>query len=150
MSGFSSANKLDKKQSPSKSKKSSKKSPKDYSSPADTDYQTFGKSDRNTQNSAKELPNNSIKDNIDSLQYDTEHIEPNNEAESPILFLDVNFGNGNITRIVMYENDTPEELAEAFCLEHKLDDEKRIKLVGIIKQHLDSVLDQITEQPFEE
>jgi len=50
--------------------------------------------------------------------------KPQTEDEAPILFLDVNFGNGEITRIVMYENDTPEELAEAFCKEHNLDENK--------------------------
>ena len=47
------------------------------------------------------------------------------DSETPILFLDVNFGNGDITRIVMYENDKPEELAEAFCIENGLDMSKK-------------------------
>lgn len=72
------------------------------------------------------------------------------QEDTPILFLDVNFGHGNITRIVMYENDTPEELAEAFCLEHKLDDSKKVKLIAIIKKHLENILDKIVEQPYEE
>lgn len=54
------------------------------------------------------------------------------DSETPILFLDVNFGNGEITRIVMYENDKPEELAEAFWVENGLDLDKKDKLVKII------------------
>ena len=50
----------------------------------------------------------------------------------------------------MYENDTPEELAEAFWIEHKLDDEKKSKLISIIKKHLDKVLEKIVEQPYDE
>ena len=65
--------------------------------------------------------------------------------EAPILFLDVNFGNGEITRIVMYENDTPEELAVAFCVEHKLDESKKLKLIEIIENHMKTMLIKIEE-----
>jgi hypothetical protein len=68
------------------------------------------------------------------------------DSETPILFLDVNFGNGEITRIVMYENDKPEELAEAFCRENKLDLSKVDRLVEIIYQQLESVLEKIEEE----
>ena len=68
------------------------------------------------------------------------------EEESPILFLDVNFGNGEITRIVMYENDKPEELAEAFWQENGLDLSKKDRLVEIIYQQLESVLEKIEEE----
>ena len=67
------------------------------------------------------------------------------EEEIPILFLDVNFGNGEITRIVMYENDTPQELADAFCKEHNLDEQKRDKLIEIIEKHLHNMLHKIVE-----
>ena len=60
--------------------------------------------------------------------------------------MDVNFGSGEITRIIMYENDTPEELAEAFCQEHSLNDEKKKKLVEIIESHLKSMLLKIEEE----
>ena len=68
------------------------------------------------------------------------------DSETPILFLDVNFGNGEITRIVMYENDKPEELAEAFCIENGLDLSKKDRLVEIIYQQLESVLEKIEEE----
>ena len=112
------------------------------------EYQTFGNTDSTTneppilQQSANELPA------VNTLQ--NKEIYETNTSEAPILFLDVNFGKGNITRIVMYENDTPEELAYAFCLEHKLDEEKKKKLIVIIKKHLESVLDRIIENSSEE
>ena len=68
------------------------------------------------------------------------------QSDTPVLFLDVNFGNGEITRIVMYENDKPEELAEAFWLENNLDLEKQEKLVKIIYQQLETVLEKIEEE----
>ena len=68
------------------------------------------------------------------------------DSETPILFLDVNFGNGDITRIVMYENDKPEELAEAFWIENGLDMSKKDKLVKIIYQQLETVLEKIEEE----
>lgn len=45
----------------------------------------------------------------------------------------------------MYENDTAEELADAFCKEHSLDQSKKVKLIEIIKSHLESMLDKILE-----
>jgi hypothetical protein len=71
-------------------------------------------------------------------------------SETPILFLDVNFGNGDITRIVMYENDKPEEVAEAFCEENGLDKEKQEKLVQIIYQQLQNFLEKIDEESEEQ
>lgn len=76
------------------------------------------------------------------------------DADSPVLFLDVNFGKGNVTRIVMYESDTPEALATAFCQEHNLDESHgskvKTKLVGIINKHLERILDQIEENSQED
>ena len=93
---------------------------------------------------------NSKLSQFNEIRQDNEQQEYPELADTPILYLDVNFGRGNITRIVMYENDTPEELAEAFCLEHKLDSSKKSKLITIIKKHLDSILDKIEENPYEE
>lgn len=89
----------------------------------------------------------SVKPKLTSLQpyIKEDDIFPEGDDESPILFLDVNFGNGEITRIVMYENDTPEELADAFCNEHALDSVKKVKLIEIIQNHLESMLDKIDE-----
>lgn len=46
----------------------------------------------------------------------------------------------------MYENDKPEELAEAFCIENGLDMSKKEKLVKIIYQQLETVLEKIEEE----
>jgi hypothetical protein len=39
----------------------------------------------------------------------------------PLLFLDVNLGQGNTERVVIREGDTAENIAAAFCSKHKLD-----------------------------
>ncbi|CAI2378801.1 unnamed protein product [Moneuplotes crassus] len=71
------------------------------------------------------------------------------KTESPVLFLDVNFGSDKLTRIIMYKDDSPGELAEAFCREHNLNESKKAKLESIIIQHLNSALDRIEEEPEE-
>ena len=42
----------------------------------------------------------------------------------PILYLDVNLGAEEKTRLVIYENDRPDELARQFALEHS----KRVRV----------------------
>lgn len=39
----------------------------------------------------------------------------------PMLFVDVNVGESGSQRIVVYEGDKPEDLAEKFAKEHNLD-----------------------------
>lgn len=65
------------------------------------------------------------------------------------MFLDVNFGVNEVTRIIMYKDDSPRELANAFCKEHNLSEGKKEKLIKIIKHHLKSALDKIDEEPEE-
>ena len=72
-----------------------------------------------------------------------------NNSDAPILFLDVNFGASEVTRIIMYKDDSPRELAQAFCKEHELNQNKQEKLVKIIKHHLKTALDKIEEEPEE-
>lgn len=147
--GLPSSSEKDSRHNSNSHKKKPKKALKQ--SPKATDYQTFGNNgDSQSKNNTDEKlgPMNEIPFDIDS-NHKTEPYNTNG-SDAPILFLDVNFGRGNVTRIVMYENDTPEELADAFWLEHNLDLEKKQKLVCIIKKHLESVLDKIEESPSEE
>ena len=52
----------------------------------------------------------------------------------PMLFVDVNLGvNGN-ERIVVYEGDTAEDLAEKFAKKHKLDDIMMEKLTMMLQE----------------
>ena len=38
--------------------------------------------------------------------------------KTPILFLDINFGNDEISRIVLFEGDEPEKIVEKFSKIH--------------------------------
>ena len=40
------------------------------------------------------------------------------DPEYPVLFLDVNLGNGGVSRIIMYEGDDAEEISAIFCEKH--------------------------------
>ena len=53
--------------------------------------------------------------------------------KSPILFLDINFGNNQISRIVLFEGDEPELVVEKFARAHGLDEQKKMKLIEIIE-----------------
>ena len=40
------------------------------------------------------------------------------DPEYPVLFLDVNLGNGGVSRIIMYEGDDAAEISAIFCEKH--------------------------------
>jgi len=66
-------------------------------------------------------------------------LQPNKwmSLAEPLLYLDVNFGGTwGVTRIIMYPNDTPEGIANKFCLENDLGPEKWEWLIDAIKAHL--------------
>jgi len=46
----------------------------------------------------------------------------------PMLFVDVNLGNSGNKRIVVYEGDSAEALAEKFAKQHGLEDAMKEKL----------------------
>jgi hypothetical protein len=48
--------------------------------------------------------------------------------KAPLLFVDVNLGGETAERIIVYEGDTPEDLAQKFCDEHNLDEDTQEKL----------------------
>lgn len=42
------------------------------------------------------------------------------DSKLPLLFLDINLGNGTLQRLVVYQGDEPEEVADAFVYEHSI------------------------------
>ena len=55
---------------------------------------------------------------------DQQAVKSDQESErQPLLFVDINLGGDEQERIVVYEGDTSQKLAQEFCLEHNLDDE---------------------------
>ena len=51
----------------------------------------------------------------------------------PLLFLDVNLGQGNTERVVIREGDTAENIAAAFCSKHKLDGAAMQKMASLLQ-----------------
>lgn len=49
-------------------------------------------------------------------------------------------------RIIVFEGDTPEELAREFCDRHNLDDETQQRLEQLLQQQIASVLTKIREE----
>lgn len=80
-----------------------------------------------------------------------------NEGEdgNPLLFVDVNLGPGRAERIVVYEGDTAEALAEEFTQKHRkhpipnsleLDDNLKGKLVILLQDQIAGLLARIDEE----
>lgn len=63
----------------------------------------------------------------------------------PKLYVDVNIGKQNMERIVVYEGDTAESLAKAFCQKNQLNEEMEEKLVVMLDQQIAGVLPKIDE-----
>ena len=49
-----------------------------------------------------------------------------------MLFVDVNLGNSGNKRIVVYDGDTAENLADSFARQHDLDDAMKEKLTAML------------------
>lgn len=46
----------------------------------------------------------------------------NLDLEEPLLNLDINLGDGHVSRVVIYEGDNPYEISKEFCKLYSLDD----------------------------
>jgi hypothetical protein len=68
----------------------------------------------------------------------------------PLLYVDVNLGNSGTQRIVVYEGDTAEGLAEKFANEHQLDEPLKKKLTDMLEKQISGVLEKIEEDDVEE
>jgi len=57
-------------------------------------------------------------------------------ATRPLLFVDINLGEEQVERIVVYDGDTSDELAESFSNKHGLDNDTQVKLRDLIEQQI--------------
>lgn len=62
-----------------------------------------------------------------------------------MLYVDVNLGNSGTQRIVVFEGDTAEGLAEKFSTEYNLDEGMKEKLTLMLQQQIAGVLEKIEE-----
>ena len=53
-------------------------------------------------------------------------------SEEPILILDIKLVRDKPEKIVVFENDKPEDIVNKFCDEHNLDSNKAARLLGVI------------------
>ena len=77
---------------------------------------------------------------------DIEDVKEVQEAETPLLFIDINLGEDQPERIIVYEGDQAEVLAKNFCEKHGLDDDTREKLEEQLNMQIKNVLTQIKEE----
>jgi hypothetical protein len=79
------------------------------------------------------------------------HEEPspaksNTGEKEPMLYVDVNLGNSGTQRIVVYEGETAEGLAEKFSKEWNLDNVMQERLTLMLQQQIAGVLEKIDEE----
>jgi hypothetical protein len=63
-----------------------------------------------------------------------------------MLYVDVNLGNNGTQRIVVFEGDTAEGLAQRFANEYHLDEQMKQKLTLMLQQQIAGVLEKIDEE----
>ena len=63
-----------------------------------------------------------------------------------MLYVDVNLGSSGTQRIVVYEGDTAEALAEKFAVEYNLDESMKEKLTQLLQTQIAGVLEKIDEE----
>ena len=90
-----------------------------------------------------EIKPSSSKDQ-DSSSIEEEDLE--DDDDNPLLYVDVNLGPGKAERIIVYEDDTAEGLADKFALKHKLNELMRKKLVDLLQNEINSLLSRIEEE----
>ena len=68
------------------------------------------------------------------------------DGHNPLLFVDVNLGPGRAERIVVYDGDTADQLAEEFTAKHSLDANLKEKLVKLLENQIAGLLARIDEE----
>ena len=72
--------------------------------------------------------------------------EPQPEGEQPLLFIDVNLGEGVDSRIIVFEGNTPRSLAKQFSDQHNLDQETEFKLRELLQNQISNLITKIDEE----
>eukprot|EP00347_Sterkiella_histriomuscorum_P014159 403361937 len=68
------------------------------------------------------------------------------DDRNPILLLDVNLGNDEMSRIIIFEGDNAQDVADNFCRDNQLDEKKKAKLLNIIQAQMNTILPKIDEE----
>lgn len=87
---------------------------------------------------------------IRSKLHQHQQVESEEEEEFtesvPLLIIDVNIKQGVKKKLLVYEKDTPEELADKFAKENNLDNQTKEKLQTLIRNHMQRLLTRIDEE----
>ena len=87
---------------------------------------------------------------IGSKLHQHQQVESEEEEEFtesvPLLIIDVNIKQGVKKKLLVYEKDTPEELADKFAKENNLDNQTKEKLQTLIRNHMQRLLTRIDEE----
>lgn len=75
-----------------------------------------------------------------------EIIECGADERIPYLFVDVNIGDDDSSRIAIYEGDSAESLATKFSESHLISPDTKGKLKDMLQVQMNSVLDKIDEE----
>jgi hypothetical protein len=68
------------------------------------------------------------------------------DGEEPLLYVDVNLGGNEKTRIALYEKSNPEKVARKFVRDHGLDENILENLTNLLKEQLANALTNIDEE----
>lgn len=77
---------------------------------------------------------------------ETSSVEGRTDTKQPLLYVDVNLGPGKSERIVVYDGDTANALAEQFSQTHGLDNNMKGKLVQLLDSQIAGLLEKIDEE----
>ncbi len=70
------------------------------------------------------------------------------EPAQPVLYLEVNIGNERAEsgKLLLFDGDSPDEVVNVFARVYALSDNKRLKLIDIVRVQLARILQQIGEE----
>jgi len=74
------------------------------------------------------------------------HVPQMNKCEPPALELDVYISEDSMEKLIVYKQDSPEQVAKAFWIKHNLPNEKWDLLVNVIREQVSKVLTCISEE----
>eukprot|EP01022_Parablepharisma_sp_SALTPOND_P011086 TRINITY_DN145_c0_g1_i2.p1 TRINITY_DN145_c0_g1~~TRINITY_DN145_c0_g1_i2.p1 ORF type:complete len:898 (+),score=107.33 TRINITY_DN145_c0_g1_i2:782-3475(+) len=73
--------------------------------------------------------------------------EEENKSENELLDIGIDLGDGKEEHILVYEGDNAQDVADTFCLKHKLDPRQKAILVDQIKKAMEDELRNRTPNP---
>ena len=67
------------------------------------------------------------------------------DDRTPLLYLEVNLGHNNLSKLVVFDDDDPMKVVELFAKANKLSEDKKKKLARVVNEQLSAILPRIEE-----